>query len=45
MSREEIGELYRLFRPEIEELEDILNRDLSAWKAPKEKPVSGSYAA
>jgi hypothetical protein len=45
MSREEIGELYRLFRPEIEELEGILKRDLSGWKAPREKAEGGSYAA
>jgi len=26
--------LYELFRPEVEKLEAILNRDLSAWKSP-----------
>jgi hypothetical protein len=25
--------LYELFRPEVEELESMLNRDLSAWKS------------
>jgi hypothetical protein len=26
--------LYELFRPEVEKLEEMLNRDLSAWKSP-----------
>jgi len=27
--------LYERFRPEVEELETIINRDLSAWKSPQ----------
>jgi hypothetical protein len=27
--------LYEKFRPEVEELEALLNRDLSAWKSPR----------
>lgn len=30
-----ISNLYELFRPEVEELESMLNRDLSVWKAPE----------
>ena len=26
--------LYEHFRPEVEELEELLERDLSAWKSP-----------
>jgi hypothetical protein len=26
--------LYELFRPEVERLEEMLHRDLSAWKSP-----------
>ena len=29
------GRLYERFRPEVEKLEAILNRDLSAWKSPR----------
>jgi len=32
LSREVSQGLYELFRPDIEELESMLNRDLSAWK-------------
>src|SRR5260370_28851138 len=32
----EVGKrLYEIFRPEVEELETMLHRDLSAWKYPK----------
>jgi hypothetical protein len=31
--------LYELFRPEVEELENMLNRDLSAWKTMGETLV------
>jgi hypothetical protein len=30
-----LGKLYEKFRPEVEELELLLGRDLSHWKAPK----------
>ena len=33
LSYEVASKLCELFRPEIEELETILNRDLSAWKS------------
>jgi hypothetical protein len=33
ISRELLMSVYELFRPEVEELETLLNRDLSAWKA------------
>jgi hypothetical protein len=29
--------LYKLFRPEIEKLEEMLHRDLSAWKSPSSR--------
>jgi hypothetical protein len=32
LPKEIVLNLYRLFRPEVEELEALLNRDLSAWK-------------
>lgn len=32
MSRETVTWLYRLFRPEVEALETMIHRDLSAWK-------------
>jgi hypothetical protein len=32
--------LYKLFRPEVEELESMLNRDLSAWKSMDERRLS-----
>ncbi len=32
LSSETSGQMYEAFRPEVEELETILNRDLSAWK-------------
>lgn len=34
MPEDVAARLYEKFRPEVEELEVILNRDLSAWKAP-----------
>ncbi|HEY1271435.1 MAG TPA: hypothetical protein VGF08_05600, partial [Terriglobales bacterium] len=34
--------LYELFRPEIEELEAILNRDLSAWKYLRARPLAAA---
>jgi hypothetical protein len=34
--------LYELFRPEVEELEAILNRDFSAWKCPDEQTLCQS---
>ena len=41
LSLEFLHKLYDLFRPEVEELENMLNRDLSAWKSnqPALKPV------
>ncbi len=36
-------ELHRLFRPETEELETMLNRDLSAWKSTGECTVSAAH--
>lgn len=33
VSREFLLHLYELFRPEVEELEALLNRDFSAWKS------------
>lgn len=32
LAPDRIRKLYELFRPEIEELEELLNRDFSAWK-------------
>jgi len=32
LAQEALARLYELFRPEVEELEVILNRDFSAWK-------------
>ena len=32
LSDETSRQLYQVFRPEIEELETLLNRDLSHWK-------------
>jgi Sulfotransferase domain len=32
-----VERLYEKFRPEVEELEEILRRDLSSWKFPKAK--------
>ena len=32
--------LYKLFRPEVEELESMLNRDLSAWKSMDKRHFS-----
>jgi hypothetical protein len=32
MSREVLRQMSEIFEPEIEELEDLLKRDLSAWK-------------
>jgi hypothetical protein len=34
-SPELTARLYELFRPEVEELEKILQRDLSTWKSLK----------
>jgi hypothetical protein len=34
--------LYKLFRPEVEELENMINRDLSAWKSLDECKLSRS---
>jgi len=31
-SAKQLSQLYEIFRPEVEELEVLLNRDLSAWK-------------
>jgi hypothetical protein len=36
LSPSETSKLYELFRPEVEKLEAMLNRDLSAWKQPAE---------
>jgi hypothetical protein len=35
LSRDESNRLYEHFRPEVEELETIMGRDLSAWKNPR----------
>jgi Sulfotransferase domain len=35
----ESRKLYELFRPEVENLEEMLNRDLSAWKHPAESVI------
>jgi hypothetical protein len=32
LSADAVSRLYELFLPEVEELESILKRDLSAWK-------------
>ena len=37
--------LYELFRPEIEELEAILNRDFPSWKSASPKPAAVQAAA
>jgi hypothetical protein len=37
--------LYELFRPEVEELESMLNRDLSAWKSIGEEAFSASHSS
>jgi len=37
--------LYELFRPEVEELESMLNRDLSAWKSISEEAFSASHSS
>jgi hypothetical protein len=36
LSHSETVKLYEFFRPEVEKLEAVLNRDLSAWKHPAE---------
>lgn len=38
VSSEVAVRLYASFRPEVEELETLLNRDLSAWKSPRFAP-------
>jgi len=30
-----ITQLYEMFQPEVENLETLLNRDLTSWKAPR----------
>jgi hypothetical protein len=35
--------LYELFRPEVEKLEAILDRDLSAWKSPVDCHLEDSF--
>lgn len=40
LSADITSRLYDLFRPEIEELEALLNRDLSAWKCSRRSPAS-----
>jgi hypothetical protein len=35
LPKDDLDRLYELFRPEVEKLEAILNRDLSSWKHPK----------
>jgi hypothetical protein len=37
--------LYELFRPEVEELESMMNRDLSAWKSMGEEALTASPTA
>jgi len=37
--------LYELFRPEVEELESMLNRDLSAWKSISDEAFSASHSS
>jgi hypothetical protein len=42
LSREKLAELYEFFRPEVEQLEIVLQRDLSSWKHPPvEEHASG----
>jgi len=38
-----VHELHELFRPEVEELESMLNRDLSAWKSMGERTFSAAH--
>ena len=42
MSPTVVEHLCEKFRPEVEELEDLLHRDLSSWKFPKLKKNNGS---
>ena len=37
--------LYELFRPEVEELEGMINRDLSTWKSIGEEALTASQSA
>jgi hypothetical protein len=39
LAQEGLARLYELFRPEVEELEIILNRDFSAWKQFSRAPA------
>src|SRR5581483_7480972 len=40
ISRDLLLRLYELFRPEVEELEGLLNRDFSAWKSAHARVVA-----
>ena len=40
LPRETIPKLYDLFRPEVEELEVLLNRDLTSWKSMEDRSFS-----
>ena len=42
LPQEVVVGLYKLFRPEVENLESMLNRDLSAWKSLDERHLSSS---
>jgi hypothetical protein len=37
--------LYEIFRPEVEELEGMINRDLSGWKSISEEILTASQSA
>ena len=43
-SQEAVRSLYDLFRPEVEELESILNRDFTSWKGfdLRPKPITAT---
>ena len=45
LPRDILLRLYELFRPEVQELEDMLNRDLSAWKSIGEEAISASQSS
>ena len=45
ISEQRRQQLYEVFRPEVEKLEGLLNRDLSAWKSLAPANQSNSYEA
>jgi hypothetical protein len=44
-SAELVLRLREVFLPEIETMESLLNRDLSAWKRAKSEPLAGAASA